>query len=397
MPFDIESARSLADRTELADPTRLRDDIAALAQPRMTGSPGAAAVEKTLRDRFEGMGFRTRELGFSFSTWPGRFGLSVAGILVAATGGLGGWLLSAQHPFIALTVLLAGLGMSLLPLLLLEPAMTLPVGRTGTSNLLFTRGDRPAWIVMAHRDSKSQLVSTLLRSVALALAAMGWLALFFLAVLWILTGTGWPPAAGPAAAVVVIAGGTLALSWSANGSPGALDNASGLAAMLEVARRMEGGEVAFLVTDGEELGLAGARAVARRLPPVQGVINLDGLDDRGRIRVAEGHGWRRSGTAPQLAAALLAAADALEVDAHRRSLPPTIQVDHGPIAAAGVPAVTVLRGGWRSLLRVHRRADDAHRLDGTGAARTATVLTVALRLLRDAEESRLAGGRGVGP
>jgi hypothetical protein len=136
--------------------------------------------------------------------------------------------------------------------------------------------------------------------------------------------------------------------------------------------------------------------VADRLPAVQGVINLDGLDDRGPTRVAEGHGWRLKGAAPQLVAALLVAARALGMEAYRRPLPPMIHVDHGPIAAAGIPAVTVLRGRWSSLLRVHRPGDGAHRLEGAGAAATATLLTVALRLLRDSEASRLAGGRGVG-
>jgi hypothetical protein len=68
-------------------------------------------------------------------------------------------------------------------------------------------------------------------------------------------------------------------------------------------------------------------------------------------------------------------------------------VDHMPFAAAGVPALTVLRGRWRSLMRVHRGADSADRLDGRGAAETATLLTAALRLLREKEKGHLAGGR----
>ncbi|NIP82110.1 MAG: M28 family peptidase [Gemmatimonadetes bacterium] len=229
---------------------------------------------------------------------------------------------------------------------------------------------------------------------ALSAALLGCLALLGLSVARL-------AGAGPLPALVVIAAGAaglagvvLALGWAGNRSPGALDNASGLAVLLELARRTEGPEIAYLITDGEELGLAGARAVADRLPAVQGVINLDGLDDRGRIRVAEGHGWRRKGSAPQLAAAVLSAARALDMDVDRRPLPWSVPVDHGPLAAAGIPALTVLRGDWRSLARVHRPGDDPGGITGTGAAATATLLTVALGLLRDSQAAHLAARQG---
>lgn len=400
MPFDIEAARTMLQDVQHHDAADMRARIEVLASPRMSGSEGAEEIERAVRDGFEELGYETLELPFSFSTWPGRFGSTVAGLLLALTGAAGAALLLQRLPVLALLVLLVGLLVTLLPLILLEPALErVPFGRTDTRNLLFTRpGTRPSWIVMAHRDSKSQLIPTLARTAAAAGGALGWIALVALCALWFL-GEPFQFQSAPilAAGLVVLGGVVLALAWSYNASPGALDNASGLAALLAVAGESQGGEVAFLITDGEELGLAGARAVVGDLPPVQGVINVDGLDDRGALRVAEGQGWRRRGSAPQLAAALLTAARALDIPVRRRPLPRSIMVDHQPLAAAGLPALTMLRGDWRSLLRVHRPSDSLDRLQGRGAAEAATVLAAALRILRESAQGHLAAGRATGP
>lgn len=396
MPFDIDAARTTLENVRHHDAPALRERIDALALPRMAGSEGAGEVEQALREVFEELGYETTDLPFSFSTWPGRFGITLAGILLALTGVGGAALLRQGLPIAALVVLVVGFLLTLMPLILLGPALRrVPFGRLDSRNLLFTRpGVRPAWIVMAHRDSKSQLIPTIARTGAVAVGAAGWLALVALAGLWF---------AGElfqfhtmiliAGAAVTLAGVALALAWASNSSPGALDNASGLAALLAVAGERPGDQVGFLITDGEELGLAGARAAVESIPPVQGVINVEGLDDRGTIRVAEGYGWRRHGSAPQLAAALLTAGSALGIEVERRPLPRSILVDHLPFAAAGIPALTLLRGRWQSLLRVHRPSDSADQLDGRGAAETATLLASALQLLRARQQDHLAGGR----
>ena len=397
MPFDIESVRATLDGVRSYDASALRDRIQALAVPRLSGTEGAAEVEEGLRESFEDLGYETTELPFDFSSWPGRFGPTVSGVLLALTGAGAAALIAGGLPVVALVVLVVGLLLTLLPLILLGPGLRkVPVGRIESRNLLFTRpGSRPAWLVMAHRDSKSQLIPTLVRTGAIVLGGAGWLALVTLAALWFFGDLfQFETAALVAGAVVTASGIILALAWAANDSPGALDNATGLATLLAVAAETPGDEVGFLVTDGEELGLAGARAVVADLPPVQGVINVEGLDDRGVIRVGEGYGWRREGSAPQLAAALLTAGRALDIEVERRPLPRSILVDHAPLAAAGIPALTLLRGSWKSLGRVHRGSDGADRLNGGGAAEAATLLTAALRLLREKEGGHLAAERG---
>lgn len=370
------------------DAPEIRESLAALAHPRMTGTAGARAVERELRSRFATAGYDVRELEFSFSTLPGRWGLPLAGVFLVVMAGAG-WLLTTGRPGLALTALLVGLAAATLPLRFLDVALRqLPWGRTETANLLFTRGV-PRWIVMAHRDTKSQPVPTLVRSVALVVAGVAWVTLTGVAGVAVTTGAEVAPTfTRIVAGALAAAGAVLAVSRSGNESPGALDNGTGLAALLALAHRVPP-EVAFLVTDGEELGLAGARAAAGRLPDVAGVINLDGLDDHGPVRIAEGRAGRHRATTGPLARALLEQARVLGLEAVRRPLPPFLLVDHQPLAAAGLPALTLLRGGWRTLRRVHRPEDRCERVSGEGAAAIATLVASTLAVLVEGEGDTL--------
>jgi Zn-dependent M28 family amino/carboxypeptidase len=242
---------------------------------------------------------------------------------------------------------------------------------------------------MAHRDSKSQLVPLSLRGPAIIVGLIGFGALIVLTILSLARYVGDAPViiAGVAAILAAI---LLALSWVDNKSPGALDNASGVVTLLALAARERGnGDVAFLLTDAEELGLVGARAIARRFPAVHGVINVDGIDDVGPFHVIERFGWPRpKGLAPHLAAALLGAAGALELPAQRRDAPFGILLDHMPIVRGGTPALSVMRGRLGSLMRVHRPGDDVSKLRGTGIEECVDLFAGALHLLRDSERAR---------
>ena len=383
------------------EPAEILDVLRALARPRMAGSAGSEAVAEEIRRRFEALGYRHRSLPFSFSSLPGRYGLTWTGAVLMAMGVAGGWLGFGERPAAAFLVLVAGLVVAGLPILFLDPALRrLPWGRVDTANLFFTR-DVPRFIIMAHRDTKSQLVPTLIRTAVLAVALTAWAALAALAVSGLTPAApGAPPWGGEGlwavlgAGALAAAGGVLVLSRAGNRSPGALDNGTGLAALLALATRVDP-DVGFLVTDGEELGLAGARAVVRDLP-VAVVINLDGLDDGGAIRIAGGRDARAREAANPVARALEAAARDLGVEAVMRPLPPFVMVDHEPLVAAGIPALTLLKGSWRSLLRVHRPDDTVARLDGTGAAAVANVVARALSRAGAAEPDTLRPGDASG-
>lgn len=386
MEFETEAAKDRVRPADERERQRAREAIHALAHPRMTGSPGAARVEAELRERFEALGYGIHELPFQFSAWPGRFGVPLVGAVVllattvaaaALVQGLAGLALGALGTAAAAMVGIARL--------LRRAIRRLPWDRRETANWLVQRPDaRPRFLIVAHRDSKSQGISTIARLGACALVALGMGALAVTSVLglvrpdWIVGA-----AIAAAAAAAGVGGALLVFARAENHSPGALDNATGLAALLAIAaREREQDDIAFLVTDAEELGLVGAAAVAHRIPRVLGVVNLDGLDDRGPIHIVERFGLPRRGLAPHLAAAHLKAAAALELHARRRDLPLGIGVDHIPFTRAGHPALTVMRGDARALRRVHRPEDTADRLDGRGAADVAALVSGALHLLR---------------
>ncbi|HEX7051456.1 MAG TPA: M28 family peptidase [Longimicrobiales bacterium] len=385
---EIEQARGRIRPATAEECQEAQAAIAALSRPRRTGSSGAAEAEAELRRRLEALDYEIHPLGFSFSTWPGRFGVPLAGLAYLLATGLAVQALIDGAAGTALGVLLLALIAFVLGARLAASAITaFPFGRIETANWLVQRpGARPRYVIVAHRDTKSQPISTFLRTAAVALALFAWLALAVLALLARLDPAWhWTALTIATAGLAAAAGVLLVACRVENESPGALDNATGLAALLAIARReREQRDVAFLITDGEELGLAGARAAAPRLPPVHGIINLDGLDDDGPVRVIERFGWPRHGFAPHLATALLAAASTLELPAARQDLPIGVLVDHMPFVAAGHPALTIMRGTFRSLRRVHRPEDTPDRTSGRGAADAAALVSGALDILRRA-------------
>ena len=362
-------------------------DLRTTARPRMTGSEGHAEVTEALRERFVGLGYQVHELPFTFSAWPGRFGITGIGVVLAVTGVVAGILMLSGEPVATLVVLVLMLAAGAVVVVWGGRAvLDLRWGRREGANLLVTAFDkRPRYLLVAHRDSKSQVIPLMLRWPAIVIAAVSWAGLFLLAVAALAA----PVNQGLVflvAILVVLAGTVLSLCWADNSSPGALDNASGVATLIGVAEReVENGDVAFLLTDAEELGLAGARAVAGRLPPVFGVINVDGIDDTGTFHIMERFGWPARGTAPHLALALLGAANALDLPATRRNVPPGILLDHMPIVKGGTSALTLMRGQRSSLARVHRPGDDLAHLRGDGVTLAVDLLCAALRILRKQE------------
>ncbi len=125
---------------------------------------------------------------------------------------------------------------------------------------------------------------------------------------------------------------------SVAGSPGANDNASGTAVILEIARNLSGTPLArqawFVAFDGEEDGLHGSRAFVRTAQPkflsgLKGMLNFDmvGVNDQ------LGTGGASSLTALAKAAAPKSSIFQTNGDS-----------DHAPFAAAGVPILFFYRG-----------------------------------------------------
>lgn len=374
----------------------MKDLLQTLARPRLTGSQGAQEVADLIHERLTRLGYQIKDYPFTFSTWPGRFAVSLAGGFFLTGTVTAAIALNLGHAGVALVVLLVVLLLAGAIATITAPLTDiLPFGKITGNNLYAARpGSTPRYVFMAHLDSKSQPVPLAFRGPAIILAILTWIAFVVYALLALLDEVWLRGDITTVLAVLAGAAGLLLVfCWVGNSSPGALDNASGLATILTLAEaERDRDDVAFLITDAEELGLVGARAIARKLNPVFGVINVDGIDDHGSFYILEKFGLPARHIAPHLVASLLQSADEMELPAQRRNVPFGLMLDHLPMARADLPAVTLMRGSFASLRRVHQSADNLDRISGSGVETAVRLLRGALTLLRQ-EAAQLVGNR----
>lgn len=365
------------------DAKRLLDDIA--ASPRGAGTAGEARARRSCAAYLEAAGYAVREAPFEYSAFPGRWATPLAGLgllaTVAGTGHFG--FHGAPRP--ALAALVAGLvGVGLFGWWSgTRGILDAPWLRRRGVNLVATRGTTtPALWLVAHVDSKSQPIPIGVRAGAIVLAALVCIALAALTA-GALAGAEWSGAGDPAWIAATVVGVVAALPIAAttvgDRSPGALDNASGVVAILLAAGALpRETTVGVLVTSAEELGLAGTRAWARewaRAHPAATAINCDGVDDGGRLTVMRARGG------DAVASALAEAGTALGAPVRIRGLIPGVLVDAVALADAGWRTATVSRGTLRTLMRIHGAGDTPDRLHGTGMAEAGAVIAEAARRL----------------
>lgn len=354
----------------MADDVRAHLQVLAAA-PRPTGSAAAAEARRYCTRVLERLGFHVVERPFAYSAFPGRVGTPLAGVWGGATVVAGAQLARAGTAWGA-AVLLATSAVMLAATaigLARRGVLGFPAMRAAGVNLECTRAaSTPRVWLVAHVDSKSQLVPMLGRVAGVIGLALVWISAMVLA-LGDAVGV-WHPAPWAwlvVAAAAVLAAAPVALTLVGARSHGAVDNASGLAALLAAAAELPAdAAVGVLVTDAEELGMAGARAWVRdRAPSV--AINCDGVDDAGMVRAMY------SGRPPRrVLDAMVRAADGERVDARR--LVPGVLLDSVAFADAGWETATAMRGTAATLRRVHTSHDDLAHLRGDGLGRMARLL-----------------------
>jgi hypothetical protein len=368
-----------------------------LAFPRFPGTEGERRAADLVASGLEAAGLRVAREGFrASSTAVRRLRLLVHG---AAAAGAAALALTGDSPGVALP-----LGAGLLVLVAtssrwrrqLESAFS--VGpQIASRNVI---GRRPGAeggaqiVLMAHVDSKSAALPTFVPVVVILVT----MALVLLATL--LAGArlagmavpSLPPGVLLAAAAALL---LIPLIPVGNRSPGAMDNASGLAVLLELARRLpadprlEGAELIFLATGAEEIGLCGAmrwiQAHEGELDPGRAaVVNLDSVgvgegllavDVRGRL------GGRR------MAEIVEEAAGRTGRPVRRLPFLPGVGVDTMPFGVRGFATVSVLgRVLGAASRRIHGPRDTLDLLNEGG-------LQHAVSLAQEIARSAAAVGR----
>ena len=249
---------------------------------------------------------------------------------------------------------------------------TLPWSRGASVNLVATRGTPRVWLV-AHLDSKSQPVPMLARVAGIVLTAATLITLAALAMAS-MSGRDVP---GRAWHLLAIIGALSSLPVIASvvgaKSPGALDDGSGIVTVLLAAEALPREmPVGVLLTSAEELGMAGAHAFADAKRAAM-AINVDGVDDRGST-ICMYHG-----RASRVRVGVARAARAIGMSVREQPTIPGLLTDGVALGEKGWSAVTLSRGGFGTLFRIHRAADSADRLSGVGMHEVARLVASAAR------------------
>jgi hypothetical protein len=166
---------------------------------------------------------------------------------------------------------------------------------------------------------------------------------------------------------------------------GADDNASGVAALLEIARQLQASDarshnVLFVAFSGEELGLYGSKHFVEAMPvPAEQVSYMINLDMVGRLGPERRLVVSGTGTSPAWSAALDAAAEAttLTLATDPSGLGAS---DHSSFYLEDIPAVHLFTGAHDDY---HTPADDSHRIDYEGLH---DVATFAVRLVEELDD-----------
>ena len=206
-------------------------------------------------------------------------------------------------------------------------------------------------VFLAHLDSKSTRYATFWPAIAM-LAALAWLLMAaVLSGAAALAGATVPVAVSAVGYALVVA--LLVVSWNpaGNASPGAMDNATGLAVLGELARTLPrdsalaSAGLTFVATGAEEAGLVGAfrwiGAHESELDPCRTVfVNVDSVGVGSGLLALDANGETPDGRS--LTAVLAAVARSEGVRLRIVPFLPGVGVDTMPIAARGFPTVSLL-------------------------------------------------------
>lgn len=345
--------------------------------PRPSGSLAAADGRRYASGVLESLGYQVAEKAFEYSAAIGELATPAGGLAVLLVIGAAAGAALGGHPVVALVLLVVGVLLVAMAgrWLARRGILALPIARRRGVNVeANVSGIVPRVWFVAHIDSKSQPVSLMVRAAGIVLLLVAWLSAAGAAVGEAFAGRdlGWW---GSIMAVALIGAIPVIASVVGRRSPGAVDNASGVATVLAAAELCVGLPVGVLITDAEELGLAGARAwcssaQGERAP----ILNCDGVDDVGVLTLM----WTRP-RATRLERAVRRAAEEARQPLRVISLIPGVLVDGVAFSDAGWECVTVSRGSIATLRRIHTRRDDLERLTGSGVAIAARVLASAAR------------------
>ncbi len=314
------------------------DKLAYEIGPRLAGTRGAVQAQKYIQKCFKSYGLKTEIQEFRFANVRTRLrvsGVMLIGVFVSTL------FLSA---LCALAASVAAVGLFfLLPHLLAVGKTTNVIGS------IKVKEPKKRLLVTAHYDSayctRSRRITMFLRFATLPVLAT------FLGVLALVVALGafnvWPIVWIVLAFFLLPTCGLMFTVLKKQVSPGANDNASGVAVMMEVARAIANDPpkdlaIDFVAFGAEEQGLVGSKKLSSSFKPGEvSVINIDTVGTGQFFYVVTGNGIiRKRGTSPELNKALEKAASVLRLE--MKSMWTLLAGhDHIPFVRRGIAATTL--------------------------------------------------------
>lgn len=331
----------------------------------------------------DSLGFAVVERPFEYSAAVGELGTTIAGLAALVVVGGGAAAALGGRPGLAVATLVAGAILLLLTgrWAARSGIRQLPLRRRTGVNLEATRpGVAPAVWLVAHIDSKSQPISLVVRAAGIVLLGAAWVVAIVLASADAIRGESSERTWAYVSIAALIGAVPVIASTVGQRSSGAVDNASGVATVLAAAALATHLPIGVLITDAEELGLAGARAWCVAALSRAAVLNCDGVDDEGMLTLM----WTRP-RAARLERAVRDAAARMGAPLRVIPLIPGVLVDGLAFADAGWHVVTLSRGSVGTLRRIHTSRDDLSHLRGSGAETASHVVARAAELIAGAD------------
>lgn len=391
--------------------------IARLSRP--AGSSAEAEARALCRDFCQSHGFTCVEREFEYSTFPGRWATPLIGsiLFVGALSIIAGQLL-LLNPGASVVFVVAVLSITAVIgwLTFRYGTVSFPFFKSKSINLEAHRTGAEGSIVnvhqsvvlVAHLDSKSQPVSMLARVSAVFVSIISWSGLIVFSLVQFFEAghvdSAWNPIVMFATMAAVASLGLMFCIVEDKGT-GALDNASGVATVLQVVERLDRDlPLSILFTSAEELGLAGARAYMERITKLKTgirgymgvsdggslsdtlVINCDSIDDAGDIQC-----MMPTATEKVLRPILEHAGNTSKVPVNVRRLIPGILVDSLIFSKVGLNSLTVSRGTWKTLQRIHTSDDNLQFITGEGIESSANYIIELVKASLMWDPAQLAG------
>ncbi len=363
MQFDADRAKKIAED---------------LSFPRLPGTEGEEKAKEIIINLLRNIGYTPEVEEFVFSLLPAecflKFTQVIIGLLSASAILLFNSFRSSSF-LIALILIFVIIKLTRWSVFI-ESLFDIRFFRRKSSNIFLKkvlRKEYPDIVFLAHYDSKSQTYPIVLRII------LNLVGIFFVifSIMLIAVGfiSGWRlpvTASFISATFSALPFILLIFNFTGNRSPGAVDNASGVAIVLELARTLRewkgGANLYFLLTGAEELGLAGAIRFIQKhkgdfVKEKTFFINFDGIGGRGNPIITGRYGIPPFCTSVKLRSLLQEILRKKGLKFRDAYLPVGAGLDSIPIGYRGYEAVTISWGGIGDAGRsVHSKYDTVSNL-----------------------------------